>query len=314
MNPCEPADALLDAALARLRQGDFDGAARALEDAAGQQAAQPVERARCLQLAAALRGALGHAEAASLLAGQAAAALPDDAPSAVAARVRQAEASEAAGRWHDAAQCYGAALDQARTAHLGADASIALLRARAACRIAGRAFGAAAADFDAACALAAPRIAAFLRTEHARLLSNAGAYDAARAALPPPVPGDAQLCAEIGVEHARLERAAGHWEAARIAAREARANALDAIAPVPYFAASVESAELFDALGQRADAYGSLASAWVTLADLLGEPVAKSWVEPCLLALRLRWGDAGFFDAKRTHDDRRRAQRNEAKR
>ncbi|KVD68441.1 hypothetical protein [Burkholderia ubonensis] len=339
MNTPDHTSTLLDAALARLRRGDLAGAAEALEQAAGATTASPasrdaIDRARSLQLAASLRSALGQSEAARALADQAAAVLPGDVPTEIAALVRQAEADEAAGRWRDAARRYGMALDEARQTPIGADASvpppsgtpppsapqsdatrlIALLRARAACLIADGAYAEAAADFDAACALATPPIAAFLRTEHARLLADAGAFDAARAALPPPDPNDAQLAAEIGVEHARLERAAGHWSAARLAAGAARARALEAVAPVPYFAASVELAEIHDALGERTDAYGSLATAWATLSDLLGADVARSWVEPCLLALRMRWGEAGFDQAKRAHDDRRRAQRGEAKR
>ncbi|WP_321963642.1 hypothetical protein [Paraburkholderia sp. J7] len=317
MSTPDSADAWLAAAIAQLRQGDLEGAARALEQAAGAQAASPLDRARSLQLAASLRSALGQAQAASALAGQAAAVLPGDVPSEGAALARQAEEDEAAARWRDAAQRYGDALAkirEARPTQLGADAQIALLRLRAACLIAEGEFAGAAADFDAACALAGPRIAAFLQTEHARLLSNAGAFDAVRNVLPLPDPNDAQLTAEVAVEHARLERAAGHWDAARLAAGEARAKALEAVAPVPYFASSVELAEVFDALGQRVDAYTSLATACATLSDLLGPDVARSWVEPCLLALRLRWGDADFAAVKREHDGRRRAQSREAKR
>ena len=101
-------------------------------------------------------------------------------------------------------------------------------------------------------------------------------------ALPSDDVDDLQLRAEILVQRARLARGAGDIAVARTHATAAHDAALAAVAPVPYFAASVELAEALDAAGLRVDAYTALATAWGTLSDLLGSEVARSWVEPCL--------------------------------
>jgi hypothetical protein len=124
--------------------------------------------------------------------------------------------------------------------------------------------------------------------------------------LPALPTGDAQLDAEVGVETARVQRAAGGIDEAAASARRARASALEAIAPVPYFAGGVELAEAQAAQGDHVAAYTTLATTWVTLADLLGRDVARSWVEPCLLVLRARWGAQAFDEARRAHDEQQR--------
>ena len=50
-----------------------------------------------------------------------------------------------------------------------------------------------------------------------------------------------------------------------------------------------------------------LATAWVTLGDVLGRDVAESWVAPILEAYRMKWGSEGFATAKAQHDARRKA-------
>jgi hypothetical protein len=166
---------------------------------------------------------------------------------------------------------------------------------------------AAEADAAAACALADPRIGAFLRTEQARLLLDRGHTAAATRVLPPTPATDAQLLAEILVERARLARLTGVTASALDLATKARASALEAVAPVPYFTAAVEQSQALDLMNDRKSAYAALTAAWGSLADLLGRDVARSWVEPCLFALRIRWGDAAFAAIKREHDARRRA-------
>ncbi len=86
--------------------------------------------------------------------------------------------------------------------------------------------------------------------------------------------------------------------AARTHALAARAHALASRAPGTYVGAAVTLAKLADHAGDDIGAYGALATAWATLADLLGAEFARSAFEPLLREMRLRWG-AGRFDAAR---------------
>jgi hypothetical protein len=119
-------------------------------------------------------------------------------------------------------------------------------------------------------------------------------------------PSDPHLKAEVGTLRARILRSRGKVDEALAEAIRAKAAALEAIAPVSYFAAAVETAEALATKDDLAGAYGAVAAAWVPTADLLGRDVAKSWIEPVLLAYRARWGEPAFNGAKRTYEDRRR--------
>lgn len=311
-----PVDRLLQSALAWVSGGDFARAAILAEEAATLhgQAGRTADQALTLQLAAALKWAAGDTESSRVLSLRAARIAPENLPITVASLASQAEAAAAQGHYRRAADIFGASLENARAARLPPSSQIALLRRRGACQIADGDYAAADTDFAAATDLASPRIAAFLRTEQARLLLDAGQADAAARVLPEPdlpEPGlsDPQLLAEIEAQKARLARATGDVEAMRQHASAARSAALVAVAPVPYFTASVELAEAFDLLGRRTEAYTIMTTAWATLSDLLGSNLARSWIEPCLIALQLRWGDAQFSAVKQAHDARRRADR-----
>ena len=306
-----PVDRLLQGALAWVSGGDFARAAILAEEAATLhgQAGRTADQALALQLAAALKWAAGDTESSRVLSQRAARIAPENLPITVASLASQAEAAAAQGHYRRAADIFGASLENARAARLPPASQIALLRRRGACRIADGDYAAADTDFAAATDLALPRIAAFLRTEQARLLLDAGQADAAARVLPEPDLSDPQLLAEIEAQKARLARATGDVEAMRQHASAARSAALVAVAPVPYFTASVELAEAFDLLGRRTEAYTIMTTAWATLSDLLGSNVARSWIEPCLIALQLRWGDAQFSAVKQAHDARRRAER-----
>ena len=310
MSPIDHAEDLMRVALPLIARGDWRAAAQSLEQAAAlhERAGRGGEAARCLQGAAALRRAAGESDAAGTLARRAAAAAPDDLHNAAAALAQQGAAAADAGAFEEAAARFSSALAAAERAGLGGDDRIALLRGLEAAHVRLGDLDAARSDLDAACALAAPRIAGFLRTEHARLLIDAERFEAAARVLPAPPADDPQLRAEILVERARLARNDGDAGLARATATDARASALAAVAPVPYFAAAVEQSQAMDLLGDRAGAYAALTSAWGSLSDLMGAEVARAWVEPCLLALRIRWGEAGFATVKAAHDARRKAQ------
>jgi tetratricopeptide (TPR) repeat protein len=233
--------------------------------------------------------------------------VPQDLPLAVAGHAERAMAAASQVDHAAAATLFGAALEAAAQAGLPPAVRIALLRARSASLIALGRLDAAAADVAQASELGDPALAPFLRTEHADRLLESGYAADARRALPSEAGAEPLNRAEITLVRARLARHAGDDKQARQLAEAARQQAREAVAPVPYFAASVLLADLYDAAGDRLGAYTILATAWATLGDLLGGPVARTWIEPCLAAMRLRWGEVGFATTKAAHDARRRA-------
>jgi tetratricopeptide (TPR) repeat protein len=303
-------DSLLQNALSQISGGDFARAAKLAEEVANLhgQAGRTLDQALALQVAGALQLASADAESSRALSQHAARIVPENLPVTVASLAVQAEAAATQGRYCRAVENFTASLDSARAAGIPSSSQVALLRRRAACRIAIGDYAAADGDFTAACQLASARIASFLRAEQSRLLFDAGQLDASASVLPEPNMSDAQLIAEIEAQKARLARATGDTERSREHAIAARSAALSVVAPVPYFTASVELAEALDALGRRADSYSVLATTWASLSDLLGSGVARSWIEPCMLAMRLRWGDTPFNTVKQAHDARRRAE------
>jgi tetratricopeptide (TPR) repeat protein len=307
MNTQGNADALLQNALRWVSGGDFGRAAILAEEAATLHgsAGRTVDQALTLQLAAALKLVAGDAESNRTLSQSFAKVVPENLPVTVASLARQADMAATQGRYRRAAEIFTASLDNARAAGLPSSSQIALLRRRAACRIAAGDLAGAESDFAEACQLAYPRIAALLRVEQSRLLLEAGELDAATAALPEPIAPDSQLLAELEAQKARLARAGGNIEAARKHATSGRSAALSAVAPVPYFTASVELAESLDVSGERIEAYNILTDSWATLSALLGPRMARSWVEPCLLAMRLRWGETQFDAIKQVCQLRR---------
>jgi hypothetical protein len=311
----ERADTLLRSALERVSGGAWADAARTLEAAAAlhARAGRREDEAQCLQLAATLARASGGVGAP--LAARAAAA-PAGGPLAVSVAAERAETAFGERRHDDAVVAWTATLDAGRAAGLGADGTSAVLLRRAASLVALGGLGDAAEDVAESFRLldegSGPERAPFVLVEHARLLLRHGhVRDAARvvAALDAPLarwPADFHLHAEVHVLRARLARLGGEVDRAVDLALEGRDAALRAVAPVSYLAAAVELAEALESREDRADAYGALATAWVTLADLLGADVGRSWVEPCLVAYQLRWGREVFQEAKRRYEARRR--------
>lgn len=85
----------------------------------------------------------------------------------------------------------------------------------------------------------------------------------------------------------------------------ARQGALDARDATAYLAASVQAASLLEQQGHAENAYARLASAWVTLGDLLGQEPAAQLVRPALAGLRERLGEAAFQRVRQSHAARR---------
>ncbi|MEA2224180.1 MAG: hypothetical protein QOH83_2556 [Solirubrobacteraceae bacterium] len=299
-------------------QGQWLEAATRLERAAAlhTEAGRDYDEARCLQMAATLRRSGGELDKARLLIERSLAIGPDDDRLLLSILAEQAEIAFASGELDDAIDVWSAALERAPRAALAADGTSALLRRRAAALVAVDRVADAATDFDAARRLLADehdaQLTGFVRTEQARLLLDDGHLTEAERVLAQLAdelggpPQDQHLLAELLVARARIARLGGHAKEALADAGEARAAALAAVAPVAYFGASVELAEAQAALDQRAEAYGTLATALATLGDVIGVDAARSWVEPVLLALRVRWGVAAFDEAKADYECRRR--------
>jgi hypothetical protein len=306
----ERAMTLMRTALSRIGAGDWRGAADDLVQAATlhAQVGRDYDEARCLQLAATLRRFGGDEAEADALLRQAAAREVEDLPLAVSTQAEAAEQAHAAGRMDEALAAWTTCLATAEAAGLGASGMIALLDRRSEAALALGRFDEADADLQRACFLDDAETSQRLRAQHAGRLLDLEEVHRAAAALPSTdATQDAETRAMLLTQQARLARLEGDIDAARRHAEAARVAAREALAPLPYFTASVELAEAFDAAGDRPHSYGALATTWATLGDLLGCDVARSWVEPCLLALKLRWGDDAFAAARQTYEATRRA-------
>jgi tetratricopeptide (TPR) repeat protein len=119
--------------------------------------------------------------------------------------------------------------------------------------------------------------------------------------------GDHALLSEAHLVLLSVALARDDHQAADACAVTARAEALAAGAALPYLTAASAAATLADGRGDRIAAYASLATAWVTLGDLVGRESARAMVEPVLLGMRDRWGADGFEAAKNAYESRRRA-------
>jgi tetratricopeptide (TPR) repeat protein len=317
----DKAEALMQTANSLIPQGRWPEAAEALEEAAElhAEAGRRYDQSRCLQLAATLRRSSGQTEQARSLIERAAGPAHEDQPLAISIAAEKAETAFAEGQYEEAVRAWSDALDKANEARLKVDGRSALLRRRAAAFLALKQIGQSRSDFDQAWELVASshgrETAGFVRTEEANLLLQYGYADDAEQVLrlletagPPEELKNPQLVAEIFVVHARLARAAKQGQAAAEYARRARSAALEAIAPLTYFAACVELAEALEAQGELVEAYGTLATAWATLSDVLGQDAAQSWVEPCLMAYQVKWGEEIFAQTRKGYESTRRAE------
>jgi tetratricopeptide (TPR) repeat protein len=292
----------------RLNQtGEWAQAASALEQAAEihKEAGRDYDEARCLQLAATLRRSAGETQQARLLAERAAAVAPEDLRLAVSIASERGETAFTEGRFEDAVGLWNEAAAKARAAHAKPEGLSAILRRRAAAQMALDQTQAAGESFDEAAGLLTKEAAGFVRTEQAGLLLEHGhVTEAAQILDAVEAHSSAHLRAETLVMRARAALSTGESASALEYAGQARDAALEAVAPVSYLAASAELSQAFKALGDRINAYGAMAAAWATLGDLMGEGVARSWVEPVLLAYKLEWGEPAFAAARRGYETR----------
>jgi tetratricopeptide (TPR) repeat protein len=302
---------LTESAHRLIAQGSWVKAAEALEEAAAvhMQAGRSYDQARCLQLAATLRRSSGDAARAAMLADRAAAIPTDDAPLEVSIATERAQSAFDQGHYKESIMAFDRALEGAKSAKMLPGPMSALLRKRAAAQAAMGLIEQASRGFEKARQLlesSGDRAGAqFVRVEEAGMLAENDRTDQAQSILDAiDVSGDAHLRADILVLRSKLARAGGQFGEAIEFALSAREAALEAVAPVSYFAAAGQLAQSFEALGDRKNSYGALATAWATLGDLLGDGVARSWVEPLLLAFKFKWGDQAFAHARKTYEER----------
>lgn len=301
-----------------LAGGNWQGAAALLGEAARTAVARGERQraAHCEQMAASLYRAAGSLEQA-LAAAQRVASLDGASPQArFAAQAERAETLMVAGDPAQAVVAWREALREAQGLMLPAWALATVMRRHgAALAHSGQADEAwQVLDAAAAMQLGTEREsdAAWIDIEQAQLALAVGDTSRARelverGRVQVGAQHDATLQAECRRTRAECALTEGDFAGALSEATRARDAALAAVAPVSYFASSVVLARAAEAQGDRASCYRTLASAWVTLADLLGGPLARSWVEPLLQAYRLAWGAETFDAVRAAHDAARRA-------
>jgi len=150
--------------------------------------------------------------------------------------------------------------------------------------------------------LSGDRQGAIERAERAASLSVSGSDVGARI--------DAErhaIATELGVLAIAEALEQGGLEAVAREAEHTRDAALIARLPGAYRQAMLALSSLAAHQDRDADAYGYLATAWVTLGDLGGRDVGRALVEPALVELQTRWGTERFDDARRAYEAQRRA-------
>jgi len=186
-----------------------------------------------------------------------------------------------------------------------------LLQRRAAAAIACQRFSQAAADLlhasriifgggrdaDAeACALAAAGVLA----EH-----DVAAAERIMTEVSARAPADGAAATRRGMVGGRVAMAAGNAALALKRFDQARQGALDVGDPISYLAAAVEASRAAEAIGELKTAYARLATAWASIADVLGREEAVRMVGPELANLRHRLGAQRFATVKQDHENER---------
>ncbi|MBX3610329.1 MAG: hypothetical protein KF871_10590 [Hydrogenophaga sp.] len=120
------------------------------------------------------------------------------------------------------------------------------------------------------------------------------------------VPASGAAAAQRGLLGARIALDLGHLSDALQRLEHASEGALDVRDPMAYLACASQAAAVHVQLGERVLAYGRLATAWVTLSDLIGAEAAARWVRPLMVELRAGLGEAEFNRVKQRYEAGRR--------
>jgi len=291
---------------------DLVGARTALRRLADRavESGRPSAASRALRLSAALDRVLGDSADAVATARRAAELAGADHDLATAALDELGEALIALDHAAPAADAFGRAADHAAAAGL---ASASALRRKHAYALsaAGRTGESTAVLRDLAGTSADPAERAQILVQAAAgAAGTAGARDlwlAASAALDGLSDRDDRpLRADLAFVAAAEALKAGDLAEARAQVRAARQYARDGVAPLAYVAAAVAESSLAEHAGDDETAYGSLATGYATLGDLVGKPLSASTFEGPLLDLRRRWGPERFAAAKAAYEATRR--------
>lgn len=120
------------------------------------------------------------------------------------------------------------------------------------------------------------------------------------------VPASGAVAAQRGLVGARIALVQGHTDDALQRLDEARVGALDVRDPMAYMTSACQAATVHVQRGEPVLAYGRLAAAWSTLADLIGREAAARWMRPQMLALRTGLGDTAFDRVRAEYEAARR--------
>ncbi|WP_371618707.1 hypothetical protein [Streptomyces sp. NBC_00454] len=310
----ELAEALEQLATAATGEGDPGTAAAALEEAAGLwgRIPEPDHEGFYLLLAATvqrLRGDLGAAR--HNLERAAARDLPEAVRRAFGAE--RAEQALARGEHEAAYEGFGGVL-AVLDARVDGPVRARILQRRAAATVTWEQWAQAAADLMDVQEL----FTAHGEAEEAEAAALGAALSVARvdpstaeevwSAVTSQAPRDGSAVAARGVTGGRIALLAEDPRLALDRFDAARQGALDATDPIAYLAAVGEAVAVAESPGEDAGAYGRLATAWVTVGDLLGAPAGRQLVRPLLLeGLRERLGTERFSAARGAYEARTRA-------
>lgn len=311
--PGAPAPAY--AAQRALTSGDWKSAALQLEQAAAQLSGDALRAGHCLQMAASLRRASGDSALALATAERIQAIDPGNTRLQLAAQVERAQALQQCGQWQPSSAAWSAALHSAQSLGLAPEARASVRRQYATSLAHAGEHAHAWQQFDSAAQEMerAGDLAPWVDIEQARCACQCQAWARAdellqRERLTSAVHGDPHLRSEWLLARALSAIGRQDWAGARELALGARDAALQAVAPLSYFAAAAALSQACQNLGQDEPAYAALTTAWATLADLLGAAIAQSWVAPLLHALRWQWGEQRFARVRSRYESQRRAQ------
>lgn len=270
-------EAAFDRAAALTAAGDLAGARTILRRLGDQadQAGEAVVASRALRLAATLDRALGDPNDAVANARRAVAwaETAGDDDLAAAAHAELGESLIRLGRVAEGAAAYGIAADRATSE-----------RQSAAFR-----------RMESFAAQPRPDM-----TDAARLLRDAQqAVEAAGIATQDAAIDLAFVAATAALDGHDLPRALAE-------VRAARQLALQRSAVLPYIAAAVAESAIAEIGGDDRAAYGSLATGYATLGDVVGKRLSAATFEGPLVRLRERWGPPRFARAKAAYERERR--------
>ncbi|MDB5801325.1 MAG: hypothetical protein JWL63_2264 [Rhodocyclales bacterium] len=273
------------------------------------------DEARCLAMTATLSRFGGNLDEAQSRAQQALALIGASGPIAVSAHTELGETALARGDGVASAAAFAAALETGASTSMGAAQRGSLLRKRAVALVHAGQHDTAIQDLETAhdifMEIGDQSSAVRALIEQATAEHYAGRQDKSRTLIERVMTVATQAGDHAAIADAHLLVAAQAFErkdaaAAFAAASAAREAALQAVVPSTYFGAAVAISRAANALGDRLEAYRALATAWVTLIDVIGKEAAQSWVSPMLTALHTEWGEQGFNTIRTEHDAQRR--------